>query len=163
MKKRERKKSDRREQNEAKQWSSVWKEEGTGMSAGAVAMQEVTRMDSGPYDVVSATHSEGSKTEPLVIQDSGRTQGDDKLQYRLCSPGAAPISPPKDLSSSYIQCPIAPASPTMSPTAVGSGSEVCTGAEQEWELYRSRNLCTASLYNVHMIAADGDDAGTFDQ
>ena len=38
-----------------------------GMSAGAVAMQEVTRMDLGPYDVVSATHSEGSKTEPLVI------------------------------------------------------------------------------------------------
>ena len=120
-------------------------------------------MDSGPYDVVSATHSEGSKTEPLVIQDGGRTQGDDKLQCRLCSPGAAPISPPKDPSSSHIQCPIAPASPTMSPTAVGSGSEVCTGAEQEWELCRSGNPRTASLYDVHMIAADGDDAGTFDQ
>ena len=51
----------------------------------------------------------------------------------------------------------------MSPTAVGSGSEVCTGAEQEWELCRSGNPCTASLYDVHMIAADGDDAGTFDQ
>ena len=120
-------------------------------------------MDSGPYDIVSATHSEGSKTEPLVIQDGGRTQGDDKLQCRLCSPGAAPISPPKDLSSSYIQCPIVLASPTMSPTAVGSGSEVCTGAEQEQELCRSRNPRTASLYDVYIIAADSDDTSTFDQ
>ena len=37
------------------------------MSAGIVAIQKVTQMDSGPYDVVSATHSESSKTEPLVI------------------------------------------------------------------------------------------------
>lgn len=161
IKKKEHKKSDLREQNKAEQWSSARKKEDTGTFASAVAMQEVTRMDSGPYDVVSATHSGGSKTEPLVIQDGGRVQGDNKLQYRLCWLGAAPISPPQDPSSSHIQCPAAPASLIMSPTTVSS--EVCTGAEQEWELCCSGIPCTASLDDVHMITTNGDDAGTFNQ
>jgi hypothetical protein len=61
-------------------------------------------MDSGPYNVVSATHPGGSGTEPPVIQDSGSTQEDDEAQYRLSSPGAVPISPHDEPYSGEIQC-----------------------------------------------------------
>ena len=165
IKKRESKKSKRREQNNTEQRNSAWKKEDTDAPAGAVNTQEITRMDSGPQDVVSATYSGGSGREPLVVQDSGRTQEDDELQHRLSSPGAVPISPLDDLSSGEIQCLAGPASPAMSSKARGSDPEVCTDAEQEWEICYDGvpDLRTASHDDVHMITADGDNAGTFNQ
>ena len=116
-------------------------------------------MDSGPYNVISATHP---RTQQLVKQDGGRAQGGDEIQGRLCLLGAAPISLPEGPSSDYIQYPAAPGSPAMSPTR-GSDLGVYTGAEQGWELCSRGIRRAASLDNVHMITADGDDAGTFDQ
>ena len=152
IKKRERKKSDRREQNKAEQWSSAWAKEDTGTSAGAVAMQEVTRMDSRPV------HSGGSRTEPLVIQE------DDKFQYRFSSHSAASISPLEDPRSGRIQCLAAPASPATSPQARGSEARVCAGAEQGWEIcHNGVRDPRAASHDVRTITADGHDVGTSDQ
>ena len=122
-------------------------------------------MDSCPHDVLSTTHSGGSWKEPLVVRSSRGTQEEDGLQHRLSLPGAVPIRPLVDLSSGDIQCLAAPASPTMSPKARGSDSEVCTDAEQEWDICHTGVPLprTASSEDVNIITANEDDAGTFNQ
>ena len=165
IKKRERKKSGRREQNNTEQQSSAWKKEDTGASANAMAMREmkgVTRMASGPYNVIPATHP---GTEQLVNQDGGRAPGGDELQGRLCLPGAAPISRPEDPSCGEIQCLTTPASPKMSPMACDSIPEVYAGAEREWEICRTGvpNPHLTSPGDVHMVTVDREDTSKFDQ
>ena len=153
IKERERKKSDRREQNNTEQWSSAWRKKDTGASAEAAAMEEVTPIDSRP------AHSGCSGTEPLVIQE------DEKLQHRFSSPSVASISPLENPPSGGIQCLAAPASRATSPQARSSESVVCAGAEQEWEICHNGvpDPRTASPDDVHMITADGDNAATVDQ
>ena len=164
IKERERKKSGRREQNNTEQRSSVWEGE-IGASASAVPMQEVTRMDSRPHDVVSLTHSEGLGTELLVIQNGGKTQEDNGRQNRLSSPGAVPASPLDDPSGGETPCLAAPTSPVISPKACGSDPKVHSSVEHEWEMTYSRvpDPPTASLDDGLLITTGGDDAGAFDQ
>ena len=165
IKKRERKKSDRREQSNTEQQGNARKKEDTGVSASAVAMQEVMGTNSGPFNVKSATHSRGGETETLVNQDGGRAQGDGEFPRKFCLPGAAPISGPEDPSCGEIQFLAVPASPAMSPVACDSVPEVYVGAEQEWEIYRTRvpNPHLTSPDDVYMVTVDREDTAKFDQ
>ena len=119
-------------------------------------------MDSGPHNVISATHL---GTEQLLNQDGGRAPGVDELQYRLCLPGAAPISRPQDPSCGEIQCLAVPASPAISPMARDSAPEVYAAAEHEWEICRigvpSPHLTSPG--DVHMVTIGREDTSKFDQ
>lgn len=159
IKKRERKKNYRREQNKAVQWSSAWRREDTGVFTGVAVMQEMVKIGSGPHDIVSATHLGGPKTEPLVIGENGSIHEDHELQHRPSLPGVVCIGPHEDQSSGKIQPPAEPASPAISPQARVSDLEL------DREICGNRVLDPRSAFldDVRMITSDGNDACTNDQ
>ena len=168
IKKRENKKRYLHKDINTEQRSIVWNKKETGEIARAEAMgqitRQITRMDSGPQDVVLSSDSRSSERDLLVVQDGGKMQLDDELQHEFSSPCAVPISSLEGSFSGEVQFLAARASPAMSHNARGSDSEVFTGVQQEWELFHDRDpdARTASPDHVHMIT-DAGDASTFDR
>ena len=158
IKRRERKKRYRRKDINTEQRSSVLDKEDMGESVQAEAMLEITRMASGPQDVVSAS----DPRDLLVVQDDSITQLDDELQHKLSSPSAGSISPLEGPPSGGVQCLTSLSSPAKSSNARGLDSVVFTGSEHEWELFYDRDpeQRAPSLDDVHMNSADSDDPGT---